>query len=120
MPQSKVPPPFSAKVNAANGNTVDYETPPLSKEVKAFIERNNAMRKSYQMKAEAIVRRAIHGELDEEDLNLASTREDAKIEDGVIEVEEGNWTGPNFLSETEFRDEWLSDLATLVQGRCVT
>ena len=125
---SQVKVPISNSVSLVKSTNIDSannQSQPLSKELKNFIERNNALRKSYQVKAEAMVRRAIQGGLDEEDCNLDSNisapvvKEDIKNGDRVMEVHEGDRVEAN-LTETEFRDEWVSDLAILVQGRCVS
>jgi len=114
-----VNPPKSSSTSNKNGvaeksqqtnGTTKQTYKPLSKEDEAISKKYRGMRSSYQKKLNELVERALNGELEEEDFQAEARA--AKIENSNETLELNKATS----NAIEFRDDWLQDIAILVQG----
>jgi hypothetical protein len=95
--------------------TSTLEPPPLSPEDVALISKYDAMKTKYVCRAKELIERGLNNSLPEEDFQAHGVGVD--VDDAIFKSASHHVEAKDDTETIEFRDEWISELAVIVQGR---
>jgi len=94
--------------------TSTLEPPPLSPEDAALISKYDAMKTKYVCRAKELIERGLNNSLPEEDFQAHGVGVD--VDDAIFKSASHHVEAKDDTETIEFRDEWISELAVIVQG----